>query len=735
MPSQALEGEHFPLITHMNFYPLLPLWCILVAFLLTVSASIYSYRCRNPAVEPWQHTLLIVLRMISVALVTLMLLCPGRLIEERNLEKSHIVFLLDRSASMATRDLPSGQSRLEKATAYLLENRFNRLADYPIDYYTFDSQAQRHSGTTALAALKPGGGTDFKQAVACVDKDIGLNRTAALVFLTDGIDHSGFRGSELAVPVISVQTGTDLAKVKDVGIEPFKCPAKLSENEELHLEIPLLMQGYATEQRIPFRVLVDGLPIYASTPVLNGGRMHFETVKTAFSQTGIHLIRIECDVLPDEVSDLNNRREFAVEVVAAKEEVAAYFPILNNSFRPLLREFTKDEENVFTAAYRVSAGTYRVMGRKMNRLFQSGLPENADALKSVTCLILGSHNGELLTPAEALALEQYVDKGGSLICLAGSDSFGKLPPGSPLLRLLPVVNLEDSFLSGTFRLEPDPAANDAFAGQVRSIIADNPASADFTLKSINQVKAVKATAKVELWAEGEMRHPLLVWHTYGRGKVVALLSNTFHLWGVPDKRDDNFGRFWRQLISFSKSVDDDADLLKVTLPKTELAADERVSLTVLARHPDGDKQTLTVKADVFPIDRDTPVFSRTLDRQTESFMAELPGLKPGRYVLRVSSHDDKTLLRSRYKLLLVGDVLSESTHIRSDRTTFLNYSSARHIFGPDDASALEDSLADAVRKNIVLREEFLIFENPALFLILLTLLIAEWFLRRRFNLF
>ena len=719
----------------MSFYPLLPSCLILLLLLLSAGAAVYSYRRRNPAVEPWQHSLLLALRMASLALVTLMLLCPGHMTEERNLEKSHIVFLLDRSASMATCDLPNGQSRLERSATFLRETHFKRLADYPLAYYAFDSQSQRHPDTAAFAALKPEGGTDLKQAIARVDKDIGLNRTAALILLSDGIDHSGFKGSEIAVPILSVQMGTDLTKVKDLGFEPFKCPEKISEGEELNLEIPILLQGYPSEQRVPFRVLLDGVPFYTATPALSSGRTHTEVVKTTLSKTGVHTLRIECDVLPDEVADLNNRRELAVEVVTAKEEVAAYFPVLNNSFRPLLREFTKDDESAFTAVYRVSGETYRMLGRKMNNLFQAGLPKNADQLKNVTCLILGSHNGDLLSPAEALVLEQYVNKGGSLICLAGADSFGKLPSGSPLIRMLPVVNLEDAFLSGTFRVAPDPAVRDAFTDQVRAIIADNSATADFTLNGINQIKDLKASAKVELWAEGAARQPLLVWHTYGRGKVVALLSNAFHQWGSPEKRDENFGRFWRQLVSFAKSVDDDADLLKVTLPKTELAPNESVTVTAVARHPGGQEQALTVKADVFPAESDTPVATRALDKKTDCFMTELPGLQAGRYVLRVSSQDGKEVLRTRYKMLLVGHVLEESANIRSDRENFRKISSEKHIFSPDEAEALENTLVDAVRKNVIQREKFLIFETPAFFLALVLLLLAEWFLRRRFNLF
>ncbi|MDD2601251.1 MAG: glutamine amidotransferase, partial [Kiritimatiellae bacterium] len=458
------------------------------------------------------------------------------------------------------------------------------------------------------------------------------------------------------------------------------------------------------------------------------------------NKTGVHLIRITCEHFPDEVTELNNERELAAEVVKAKDEIAVYFPLLNNSFRPLLREFLKEKEGVFTAVYKVADNSYRLRGHKMNPAFTEGLPKHADQLKDVTCLILGSHNGELLSPAEALVLEQYVNKGGTLVCLAGTESYGKLPAGSPLVRLLPVVTLEDSYCAGTFKVLPDQGADNAMVEQIREIIADNSGAVDFTLSGINQVKGVKASAKVLLWAVEDARQPLMVWQPYGRGKVVALLSNTFHQWGAPEQREENFGRFWRQLIAFSKNPDDDADLLQVALPKTELAVNESVAVTAIARHPSSESGVatnaqLSVKADLFFVDGETPVASLALEKKSDCFMADLPGLQPGRYVLRVTSQDGQEVLRTRYKFLLVGDILAENALIRSDRETFRNFSSEKHIFTPDEVERLEESLLEAVRKNIVRRERFLIFETPFFFISVVMLLLTEWFLRRRFNLF
>lgn len=720
---------------NLSFYPLLPSWLLLLAVLLSAGAAVYAYRHRNPAIEPWQHRTLLALRLLALACLFLMLLCPGRITEDRNLEKSHLVFLLDRSASMSTRDQRDGQTRLAQAAAFLQTTPFKRLADYPKDYFAFNGQAQRQPDARALAALAPEGGTDLKQAVDRVDKDIGLNRAAALVLISDGIDTSGFKGGDIAVPVLSVQVGTDLAQSKDLAIEPFDCPDRVSEGEELTLAIPLLLQGYPRDQAVAFSVSLDGAPLRTDTLTLSSGRLRTESVKATLAKAGVHVLRIDCGQLPDEATLLNNRRELIVEAVKAKDAVAAYFPVLNTSFRPLAREFLKDADAPFTACYRVAGSTFRLLGNKPNSAFADGLPKSAEALRDVTCLILGAHNGTLLSPAESLVLENYVTRGGTLVCLAGTDSFGKIPPDSPLVRLLPVVTLDDSFRTGSYRVVPDPAGDAALADQVAQIIADNKSAPELALGAINQVKDLKASAKVVLWAEGEGRLPLLVWHPYGRGKVVALLSNGFNQWGAPDRRDENFGRFWRQLVAFSKNQDEDADLLKVTLSKTELAADEPVTVTALARHPAGTNQAVTVKADLFLAASDTPLRSFALDRKADCFMSELTGLRPGRYVLRVSSQDGTELLRTRHKLLLVGDVLGENARLRSERDAFRAFSSDKHIFGLGDAQRLEDALREAVRRNVIQRENFLIFENPAFLVAAVALLLAEWFLRRRFNLF
>lgn len=719
----------------MDFYPFLPAWLLAILFAGSLTILALAYQRRNPILSLFRHRLLLAIRGLTLLLVFFMLLCPGRTREERNLNRSQLVFLIDHSASMSTRDLPQAQSRLAAATAFLQTHPFARLADYPRTYYAFNSQAQRCDSPEALSTLQASGGTDLRQAIAQIDKEIGLNRLSALVLVSDGIDSSGFKAHEIPIPLMSVQTGTDLSRVKDLSITPFDCPDKINVGEQLALDIPLLMQGYETPQHVPLRVRVDGILTHTAEVELTQGRRHTDQIKVALPGSGIHLLRVEVEALPQEVSELNNQQEFIVEAVTAQDEVAAYFPLLNTGFRPLLREFTKAGEDRFTAIYRVTDHSFRTMGREINPVFTNGLPTSATALKQISCLILGAHNHDLLSPSESQVLEMYVRQGGSLICLGGSDAFGKIPPDSPLQQVLPVLPSEAPLLKGKFRVAIDPSDNSGFCSQVAAIISENGTSPEFTLNTINSIQDVKSGARIALWAENEGRYPLLVWHSYGRGKVFALLSNAFHLWGAPEKREANFARFWRHLVAYARRVDEMADLLSVTLEKNEWSPEEPIPITAMARHSEGANERITVTVDLYAQATDIPILSKDLQRQGTLFKTELPGLSQGRYVLRVTSRDGQTILRIRQKLLLVGEVISEQHDLRSFRDTFRAFSSERHLFSCADSEALEDALLAAVRKNLVQRESLLIFETPLFFCALAFLLLSEWLLRRRFNLF
>ena len=722
----------------MTVFPLIPLWLIGVLLLAAAGVAGYVWRRRPVFLSPLRHRLLLAVRLLAWLALFAALLNPGRLKEERNVERSQVVFLMDRSASMATRDMPYQTTRWEAAVRFLADHPFKRLAAYPRPLFAFNTQCAALSNRTAVAALAPEGGTDLRRAVETVDRTVGMNRVSALVLLSDGLDTSGFSGSEAPVPLFCVQTGSDLSGARDVAVRPFDLPGKVSVNETVTVDIPLLLNGYPNARAVTFEAKVDGTVCHTATLELTKGRPHAERVSFTVTEPGIHLFECSCGALEGEVSLLNNRQFAAIEAVETQTAVFAYFPVLNASFRPLLREFTKADAPPFTALCRMSDHLYTLKGRDPDLRFKDGLPEKAETLKGFSVVVLGGHSRDLLSDSEAYLLERYVRAGGSLICLAGSESYGRLTPRSPMERMLPVVPADEPTVrAGRYAVRVGETARGGFAERMRALIAEQEGDAAFVLTSLNTVKGVKAQAEVLLTAEAEERLPLVVAQLYGRGKVIALLSNAIHQWGKAERRDAVFSAFWRQLVAYAGAGEESSEWLTLHLERDACGVGETVELRAEARRPERvpERVPLRVEARVIGMDDGKRVFHGTLtEKGNGAYAVTLPAISAaGRYRIEADLKADDEVLRSRYAFLSVGESWRERDALDATPARFRRICPERHCFTLEEADRLEDALVTAVRKNLQTSEERLVFDHPACLAAVIAVLLMEWIFRRLTN--
>jgi hypothetical protein len=123
----------------------------------------------------------------------------------------------------------------------------------------------------------------------------------------------------------------------------------------------------------------------------------------------------------------------------------------------------------------------------------------------------------------------------------------------------------------------------------------------------------------------------------------------------------------------------------------------------------------------------------TMERKGEFYKCSFPALKPGRYLLKVTCMDKDRILRQRFKLILSGDTIKENLNIKSEANRFLDYSSGKHIYKTDERNNMEKDIYESISKNKIEREKKLVFKTPWFFAILLSLLLTEWTLRRKFN--
>lgn len=718
----------------LYFSPIIPVWLMVIIILisaLAITLSLHSGVGHVLTVK--KKRLLVVLRSFAFIILIMMLLSPVLNKHEVNRQKSNIVFLIDSSASMGVKDGGGEKTRYQAAVAFMKEKISGKISAYPISFYTFGDKAEKRNGVNGLDKVRLSGGTNFAEAVKQVDRDIGLSETAALVFVSDGIDYSGFKGTDIQIPVFSVRTGSELFECKDVGIDYFKYPEKVRISEEIELKIPVSVHGYDKIRGLDLNISEDGISREQRKLKVDRGSL-VETLKYSFKTEGVHILKLQVNRLPGEVTYLNNEREIAFEVLKDDSAIVVYFPELSNSFRPMIR-FLEQKLEKFTTFYKVADGKYVIRGIEPDQKFSSGIPDSPEKLSSVSTFILGSHNRPGLNDVEENVLEKYVSAGGSLILLGGNDSFGILPENSPLRKLSPFIHADNSFVSGAYKVAVNEDEMNSFTERIQEIIRRNTDDPDFTLKSVNAVKQVKNNSKVLLWADSlNSRQPLVAVQPFGKGIVIGVLSNSFYMWGDIAARTENFNDFWRQLLNYAKAGND-SDILKIAVNKSEMVPGDNLEVNAVVNVPDGKDtgQVLKINADLSDLVSNKISATLPMEKKGEFYKCVFPSMKPGRYLLKVTCMDKDRILRQRFKLILSGDTIKENLNIKSEANRFLDYSSGKHIYKTDGRDKLEKDVYESISKNKVERERKLVFKTPWFFAILLTLLLAEWTLRRKFN--
>jgi len=707
----------------LSFYPLLPWWVIMplaaLAFWLVWRAVRYG-----SDLDRRRRKLLAWLRTAALALVVLMLAGPGIVVREVDRQHNNVIYMLDGSGSMKTQDMPGGGSRFDAAVNFMDRLRRHDVASCRIHTFLFGSDASLLADFETLRNFGADGGTDLKRSLQTVDRKVGLSTAAAIVVLTDGIDNSGFTGLHTGVPIFAVRFGSEMENISDLRIEPFKMPDSARIGEELALDIPLLLTGRQSGADTELTVIADDKPVLTEKVHLEPGKPAAVRFRHTFTTPGMHTIKIDCGRLEGEACYLNNTRELALEVREGGSETLCFFPSLNSTFRPLLR-MLKDTGSKFTACYRLGDKQWQVIGSADADLLRYGLPKATDLLRHYDVIILGS-GGNGLTKNEEVALEQYAANGGNLIVLGGPDAY----TASPLTAALPVKVTRSTYLSGSFRVVPPENSENQFAAAIAELCGSSAA----VLKGINTVDGIRGGAEVLLRAEdGTGRLPLVVAAPYGRGRVMAVLTSSLHLWGGNTARQHNFGTFWKQLLGYAGKSREEQ--LSISVNGTELPPGDTLQVKAMLNTVGGNGQNAQLEATLYNWGSESAVASLPMPLSGTFYAADFPHMAKGRYVLQVTCRASGKTLATRYRLILCGDRMQENYELKSTLDRFTRFTTAGRVYGPDEMDRLLKDLVSTVEKNDVLREWFPVFDTPVFLILLLLLLAAEWYLRRRYNLF
>lgn len=445
-------------------------WVTLVAIVLAAGFVIASYVRENPQARPLLRTLLAALRLAALGILLLMLAQFVLSLQRTGLP--YVAILVDDTLSMTIVD------RYDDATRAAMDARVRQAGFHQLTRWNLArTLLAEHDGALPakirenyklrlyyLSGARPGSGGEVDEildplrsmepageqtrlgtAVRAVLDELRGSAPAAVILLSDGINTDGPDLASAAayarrkgVPLYLVGLGDD-KPAKDLKLSDLLVDEVVFVNDVVSFEAKLTATGYAG-RKVPVVLREKGKrEVLAKAEVTVGPDNQPQQVRIPYRPTreGEFSYVVEAEPQPGELQTDNNRQERTVRVrrekirvLLVQGEPSFEFRFLRNM---LGRESTIELKTVLQGSDPEHA--------EQDPTALRGVPVRREDLFRYDVIVLGDPDPALLSPSMMQNLVDFVDqpgKGGALISIAGPKYMPLAYRTTPLARLLPV---------------------------------------------------------------------------------------------------------------------------------------------------------------------------------------------------------------------------------------------------------------------------------------------------------
>jgi uncharacterized membrane protein len=408
---------------------------------------------------------------------------------------------------------------------------------------------------------------------------------------------------------------------------------------------------------------------------------------------------------------------------------------------PLFEGFENEEDRP-----RYDEAVFIRLGFKEDEL-AAGFPTEAEELFQFDMVILGNIERDLFTNRQMELVRDFVEKrGGALLVTGGRNAFteGKYE-GSPLEDVLPVVMYPESERSTTTRTEDEFITSPTLEGVLSGAwTLDTDRSKNETLweempplYDLNHFPLVRAGATVEAMASSDKMEgpaPLFALQRYGEGICAAFATGDTWQWQMRLETEDNrHERIWRQLIrnminqTMPKSIlRNKQDVYTTEVPATlewlvrnkSYEKEEGLQSTVIVTQPSDETESLPVDESI---------------QESGIYASETIPTEPGLHRVSLLASNEKDEIVER---------LEEALLVESDRREFQQAqfngamldAIAQRTGGQRFTLAQLPELAKSIPIPVRDESDILalhLWHLPIFYVILISCMLLEWFLRRK----
>ena len=395
----------------------------------------------------------------------------------------------------------------EQAEAGLLDLCARR---YEVKVYVFSAQVEQVDPHKAWPPLPDGAAdaellgaarhTDLTGALARVSSDIPADSLAGIIVLTDGRHNAPREIGPIArrlamqnVPVCSVVFGSERGPV-DAAVASVEAPETVHLRDRTLITVRLKVDGLAGHKlRVKLKAASKVIDSHALDVPSDRFRTEVQLVDEP-KTTGPHAYNVVIEALPGEVLRANNFHPLTVHVTSEKARVLLVDGRSRWEFRYLKNLFAGRDQTVRLQYVLLSPDP--IAGQAPRKVIcasasrpegvheATALPDGEAEWLKFDVVILGDVPPDAMSAADMTALRKFVvDRGGTLVVVAGPRYMPHAHPSAELRELLPVLYDPSRQYLGT------PDGSESF----RIALADEAAGA------LVVQQAVDAKRNAEIW--------------------------------------------------------------------------------------------------------------------------------------------------------------------------------------------------------------------------------------------
>jgi uncharacterized membrane protein len=456
------------------------------------------------------------------------------------------------------------------------------------------------------------------------------------------------------------------------------------------------------------------------------------TFSVKAGESGRATYRVSLPVGADEVSGLNNAATTDVSVRRRSVQVLYVAQKPGVTLKAVRNELARDPGIELTALFRTLGDRYTVQGRRRqgDDVLEEGFPDTAAALRGYDCLVIAGTGTETWTPSQAAALAQFVQEGGGVVLLGGAGPVSE-EGALPETRAMLPWNYEDAPATqrGPFLVHVPSVAHDHAVMRGLSPLLDKA-----ELESVWPLEPLKPGATALLVAGiGEHTAPVVALHRYGQGRVMAVGSRSLWRWSRESGGSrDAHGRFWRQAVRHLAGEEEGGRHFSVRWDQPQYRPGETARGYIRVRgHGRGVRFDASVVAD-----GERRALAVDPAPGTEGFRVELEFRQRGAHEFELQATQNGELLDTYVRTFNAAPVRSEGSRLAlNDRflESMASRTGGRYVH-ETESDALLDELERSLAPPTVRAEVSLVREGPWFVILLLAVLVCEWYLRRRWDL-